>query len=91
MNRFPDWRIIGCPKCHTLQIVRSDRKTRRCPKCGYTIKLLWSKLRIWYRTDDVKEAMYALQQLKLKGKKKVRSDVPNLNIMLIHSGDGVSP
>lgn len=59
-----DWRIIACPNCKTLQIVRSDQKTRRCPKCERTIRLDYAKLRIWFRSRSVREAQYVLQRLK---------------------------
>lgn len=64
--KIRDWRIIACPKCRTLQIVRSDQKTRRCPKCNHTIKLDYMKLRILFKSRNLKDVQYALQRLKEK-------------------------
>jgi len=58
------WLIIGCPKCSLLQIVRSDQKTRRCPNCNHTIKLDYTRLRIWYKAESPKDAVHALKKLK---------------------------
>jgi len=65
---FNEWRIIGCWKCHMLQIVRSDRKTRKCPRCGYVMQLDFRRIRTWFKSDDLKTVEYALQKLKMKHK-----------------------
>jgi len=58
------WLIIGCPKCGLLQIVRSDQKARRCPNCGRTVRLDYTKLRVWFRASSPKDAVYALKRMK---------------------------
>ena len=58
------WLIIGCPNCHLIQIVKSDIKTRKCPRCNKTIKLDYTKIRILHKADNPKEAIYILQKLK---------------------------
>jgi Zn ribbon nucleic-acid-binding protein len=67
------WFIIGCLRCHLLQIVRSDQKSRRCIRCGYTMPrtkrhLNFHKIKIWFKAENVKDAQFALQKLKLKQK-----------------------
>ena len=68
MHQYPqivEWRVIGCLKCHLLQIVRTDRKTRRCLGCGYTMKINFRKIHVWYKSRNLKDAQFALQKLKL--------------------------
>ena len=59
-----DWRVIGCPKCRLFQIVRSDQKSRKCV-CGYTVKVDFRRIRVWYKSRVLKDVQYALQKLKL--------------------------
>lgn len=65
---FREFCIVGCLRCGLLQVVRTDRKTRRCPRCGYVNKLDFSRMRVWYRTDKISEAICVLQRLKMKKK-----------------------
>ncbi|MFQ6074957.1 MAG: DUF5817 domain-containing protein [Candidatus Bathyarchaeia archaeon] len=64
-REFREFCIVGCLRCGLLQIVRTDRKTRKCPRCGYVNRLDFSRMRVWYKTDKVAEAIYALQRLKM--------------------------
>jgi Zn-finger nucleic acid-binding protein len=63
---FRKWFIIGCPNCHLIQVVRSDIKTRRCPRCNKTIRLDYTKIRILRKVDNPRDAVYMLQKLKEK-------------------------
>lgn len=65
---FRKFCVIGCLRCGLLQIVRTDRKTRRCPRCGYVNKLDFSRIKVWFKTDNVSDAIYALQRLKMMQK-----------------------
>ena len=80
--QFRKFVIIGCLRCHLLQVARTDRKTRKCPRCGYQMKLDFRKIKVFFKTDKVQDATYVLQQMKLqqmraprtlKGMKTVRT------------------
>jgi len=67
------WFIIGCLRCHLLQVVRSDQKSRRCSGCGYNMPrtkthLNFHRIKIWFKAENVKDAQFALQKLKLMQK-----------------------
>jgi len=64
-----EWRVIGCLKCHLLQIVRTDRKTRKCLGCGYHMKIDFRKIRVWFKSRSLKDTEYALQKLKMMQKR----------------------
>lgn len=70
-HQFPaivEWRVIGCLRCHLLQIVRTDRKTRKCLGCGYNMKIDFRKIRVWYKSRNLKDVQFALQKLKIQQK-----------------------
>jgi len=60
------WYIIMCPYCGLLQIVRAGQKTRKCFKCGKTVKLDYSKVRVVYKSDNIRDVNYILLKLKEK-------------------------
>lgn len=66
--------LIGCPKCHQPLYARTDRKTIQCRLCGYTIELLWTKIKPLYTTDSTQEILQALKIAKVNphalGKRK---------------------
>ena len=64
-QKLGEWMIVGCLRCHLLQIVRSDQKTRKCLKCGYLIKIDFRRILVWFKSRDIKEAEDALQKFKL--------------------------
>jgi DNA-directed RNA polymerase subunit M/transcription elongation factor TFIIS len=78
------WLIIGCPKCGLLQIVRSDQKTRKCVKCGYTIKLDYMKLKVWYKASNPKDAVYILKRIK---EQRVGVEHPKYQQFITHVKD----
>jgi hypothetical protein len=57
--------IIGCLKCGLLQVVRTDRKTRKCPRCRYVNRLDFSRINVFFKTNKISEAIYVLQKLKM--------------------------
>jgi DNA-directed RNA polymerase subunit M/transcription elongation factor TFIIS len=64
--RLKKFILIGCPKCKALLYCRSDRKTTECRRCGYRIRLLWTKVRPLYTTDSPREIISVLQQAKMR-------------------------
>ena len=60
------WYIIICPHCNLLQTVRANQKTHTCFKCRVTLKLDYKKIKILYKSDNIKEVNYILLRLKEK-------------------------
>lgn len=58
------WYIIICPHCNLLQSVRASQKYHKCFKCGKTLTLDYSKIKIVYKSNNIKDVNYALQRLK---------------------------
>lgn len=60
------WYIIICPYCNLLQTVRADQKYRVCYKCGKTIVLDYRKVKVLYKSSNLKDVNWTLQRLKEK-------------------------
>ena len=60
------WFIIICPHCNLLQTVRADERYHTCYKCGVTLRLDYKKIKILYRSNNLKEVNYVLLRLKEK-------------------------
>ena len=58
------YNIIRCPHCKTLQYVRVEQKTRKCIRCGRTLKL--RNVAVLYRAKDGREASAVVRYLKAK-------------------------
>jgi len=58
------WYIIICPHCNLLQTVRVGQKYRKCFRCGKTLTLDYSKIKIIYKSNNIKDVNYVLQRLK---------------------------
>ena len=54
-------RVVVCPKCKKAQITMAN-KFFKCKDCGYTTKL--EKVRVWYITENGREARAYLLKLK---------------------------
>jgi len=61
------FKIVGCPKCGNLQIVKA-RKTFKCRYCGYTIQM--HKLRIYASAKTSREASQKIMLIKRELHKK---------------------
>jgi hypothetical protein len=60
------WYIIICPYCNLLQTVRADERYHTCYKCGKTLKLDYKKIRILYKSSNLKDVNWVLLRLKEK-------------------------
>jgi len=62
-----------CPKCGSIRYAREGQKTARCFECGYQISLDPTKVRILAKAEKSREAIVAVQELKMgRGKKDSR-------------------
>jgi len=57
------YKIVGCPKCGNLQVVKA-KKTFKCRYCGYTTQI--GKLRIYASAETSKMAREKIVTLKNK-------------------------
>ncbi len=62
--------IFMCPKCGSVRYAREGQKTARCFGCGYQILLDPTKVRILAKAERSKEAIAAVQELKMREGKK---------------------
>ena len=62
--------IFMCPKCGSIRYAREGQKTARCFECGYQIPLDLTKVRILAKAEKSKEAIAAVQELKMRRGKK---------------------
>jgi DNA-directed RNA polymerase subunit M/transcription elongation factor TFIIS len=63
-----DYLVFLCPKCGTVRYARESQKTAKCLKCGYTIQIRNHRMRILFRSNEVKKAKEKVQKLKEKAK-----------------------
>jgi DNA-directed RNA polymerase subunit M/transcription elongation factor TFIIS len=59
-----------CPKCGAIRYARESQKTAKCFGCGYQILLEPTKVRILAKARRSKEAIAAVQELKMQQGKK---------------------
>lgn len=57
--------IIGCLKCHTLNITNLFQKTHKCLGCGCEIPI--DKVHVIFGSDNVREVSAYLKAQKMKG------------------------
>jgi uncharacterized Zn finger protein (UPF0148 family) len=62
------YKIIKCPHCGLPQFVLESQKSRKCPDCGKAINL--EKVIIVNRTTDIEQAVFMVQQEKMRNKGK---------------------
>jgi len=55
-----------CPRCGSMRYAREGQKTARCFECGYQIPLDPTKVRILARLEKSREAIAAVQELKMR-------------------------
>lgn len=60
--------VFICPKCGAARYAKEGRRTARCLKCGYQIKISPIKVKIIARTKTVNEAIEIVKLYKIKGK-----------------------
>jgi hypothetical protein len=61
-HSFLVFKVIGCPKCKTIQYVKKDQKTRICTQCGHHIDCLKSP--ILSKANTEKEAQATVKSMK---------------------------
>jgi DNA-directed RNA polymerase subunit M/transcription elongation factor TFIIS len=62
--------IFMCPRCGSIRYAREGQKTAGCFECGYQISLEPTKVRILAKAKRSKEAIAAVQELKMRQGKK---------------------
>lgn len=62
--------VFMCPKCGSIRFAREGQKTAICFKCGYQIPLDPPKVRILAKAERSREAIAAVQELKMQQRKK---------------------
>lgn len=62
--------IFVCPKCGAIRYAREGQKTAGCFECGYQIRLDPTKVRILAKAEKSKDALEAVQELKMRQRKK---------------------
>jgi len=66
------YKVVVCPKCRMAQLIYAS-KTFKCRGCGYTTHV--KNIKIWYMTENSREARAYLLKLKevlMKNGLKVR-------------------
>jgi hypothetical protein len=58
--------VFSCPNCGCLRYAKKRQKTAVCFRCHNQIPVDPSKIIILYRTENRREAIEALQKLKMK-------------------------
>jgi len=58
--------VFMCPRCGSIRYAREGQKTARCFECGYQIPLDLSRIRILARVERSREAVSAVQKLKMQ-------------------------
>lgn len=56
------FKVIGCPKCKTIQYIKKDQKTRICTQCGQQINCLKSP--VLTKANSEKEAQAIVKSMK---------------------------
>ena len=57
------FKIVGCPKCGNLQVVKA-RKTFKCRYCGYTTQM--HKLKVYASAENSRKAREKILAIKNK-------------------------
>lgn len=58
--------VFMCPRCGAIRYARKGQKTAGCFECGYQIPLDATKVRILARVEKSREAIAAVQELKMR-------------------------
>ena len=62
--------VFMCPRCGSIRYAREGQKTARCFECGYHILLDPTKVRILAKAEKSREAIAAVQELKMRQREK---------------------
>lgn len=62
--------ILKCPKCGSIRYAKEGQKTAKCLKCGYQIPLDPTKVRILAKAEKTRDAIAAVQEIKMRQRKK---------------------
>jgi hypothetical protein len=58
--------VFMCPRCGSIRIAKESQKTAQCYECNNRVPINRRKIRILFKTVDKKEAIRAIQMLKMK-------------------------
>ena len=58
--------VLMCPRCGSIRYAREGQKTAKCFECGYQIPLDPTKVRILAKAEKSREAIAAVQELKMR-------------------------
>ncbi|TFG89740.1 MAG: hypothetical protein E4H16_03180 [Candidatus Atribacteria bacterium] len=87
---MPRYAVIACPKCREhAQIIEYDTaRTTKCQKCSAVLKI--RKLRIFYTSDSLDEAISARTQLQAQMHDKTREpgNISANNVHVFSNGTG---